>query len=187
MESVRIDRSIKLAGKRSRSCYPVCRWSILRARLVSVSDHIRRLGLDQAAENALAWAGVGTVADLTRLVERGDLGRIRGIGAIRQAEIERVLHETRRYLTLSRLLTGEQHPVAETCLVRCLDVPGRVVGALDRAGMRTIAEALQLVNRRGVRDVRGVGELGQAELQSALVKAGFLRYGRDDEEPAAPA
>lgn len=140
---------------------------------VSAEDHISRLGLDQATENALTWAGAKTVADVARLVERDDLGRTRGIGLVRRAEIERALYEAGHYPTPTPCMTGEEHPVADSCPIRCLNVPTRVVGALDRAGARTIAEALQLISRREIRDVRGLADIGVAELRSALIKAGY--------------
>lgn len=153
-----------------RTCGP----SIRLDPPASAKTHISGLGLDPDTKGPLTRADVDTVADLIALVERGDLTRTPGIGTKRAAEIERVLREANLYPTLSPCLTGEEHPVTDACPVSCLGVPSRVVGALRGAGARTIAEALGLIDRGELRDVRNLAEIGATELRIALFHAGLL-------------
>lgn len=156
---------------------------------VTIDDHIRALGLSQAIEDALTQAGVTTVAGLARLVEHGDLISVDGIDIVDANETEGVLRAVGLYPTLSPCLTGEEHPITGACRVGCLDVGKRVAGVLKRAGTRTITEALGLIERGELLDIRRIGGKAETELRSRLVETGFLPAGgnsdRDTEQRAS--
>lgn len=146
------------------------------AKRVSAEDHVNWLGLEPGTERALTSAGVKFAADVARLVEQGDLTRVRGIGMFQLEEIERVLYETGLSATLRPCLTGEHHPVTEICLVRCLGLSTRPFRALTGAEVNTVAEAVELVKTGEIRFIRGLGQKCCEELRTALAKAG-LRWG----------
>ena len=133
---------------------------------LSRGDTIEKLNLSQRSLKVLKRADIRLVGELLPRVESGKIRVTRGLGRKPIAEIEEKLAQVKVYDNYAQLSREDS--------IGQLYLRNRSLNALTRAGIRTVGEALQLVESSRLETIHGLGRKSILEIKSKLAQVTTL-------------
>ena len=147
---------------------------------LSQADSIGQLNLRNRSFNALTREGIQTIGELLQLVESGKLKTIPALGRKSILEIKdklaqvKILSDSEGKINTEAILDRNYVHLSQDDPIERLDLTPRSFNALTRTKIRTIGDALQLVESNGLKTIRGLGRKSILEIQDKLIQVKIL-------------
>ena len=133
---------------------------------LSRGDAVEKLNLSQRSLKALKRADIRLVGELLPRVRSGKIRVTRGLGRKPIAEIEEKLAQVKVYDNYAQISREDS--------IGQLYLRNRSLNALTRAGIRTVGEALQLVESSRLETIHGLGRKSILEIKNKLAQVANL-------------
>ena len=141
---------------------------------LSPEDLIEQLHLTNRSFNALKRAGIQTVGEALQLVESDGLGNIPALGRKSILEIEdklaQIKSEVKSLTKIDTISARNDGYLSPEDTIEKLNLSNRSFNPLKRAGIRTIEQALQLIESDELQTVRGLGTKCILEIKDELAQ-----------------